>query len=890
VLPELVTAIWLRIKALLRRRQLDRDLEDELQFHLDMREQRLAESGVPVEEASYAARREFGNAAQAREVNRELWTFPFVEILWQDIRYGLRQLRRNPGFTAVGVITLALGIGANTAIFSVVDGVLLAPLPYPQPDRLVEVLHWSPRLRSMVFASYPNFQDWQREAHSFQQMIAFAGKGFDLTSPGTPEHVDGLQVTAGFFSTLGAKLALGREFSVQEDQRGGVPVAVISDRLWRNRFAGSPSAVGRAVTLNGVDYTIVGVAPPRFHLFGHVDVYTPLGQGDPVLLNNRAIHPGIVPIARLRAAVSISQARAEMSTIQQKLDQLYPKANRGLGARVVPLKQQIVGDVGGTLLLLLGAVSLVLLIACANVANVLLARSTARSREFAVRSALGADRARLVQQLLTESVLLSFVGGGLGLLVAAWGVKLVLTAVPGSLPRSYDIRLNIPVLLFTFGVAVAVGILFGLAPALKSSKSNLQQGLKEGGRTSSSSHDDAQNSLVIAQMALTLVLLVGAGLLLRTIRHLWDTNPGFDVQHVITFNVGVSPQLTKTPSSTRIAYQQLIERICRVPGVQAADFTNLVPLSRTENLSPFWVASQPPASYQEAPRLNLFWTGLNYLQTMGIPLLRGRFFNAEDTIKSTPAIVIDSVLAHTYFPDKDPVGQTIFIGNWGPVRVIGVVGHIRHWGLGNLSQLPRSEAYASLSQLPDQWVPVFYGNLTVLIRTPLAPAAIIPAIRRVVYGAGRQQTVYDVQTMEQFVSESMSAQRLPMVLLGTFAALGLILACVGIYGVISYSVAQRFHEIGIRMALGAQKRDVLRMVIGKGLTLALAGVAVGLAAALILTRILTAFSSLLYGVKPDDPLTFLGVSLILTSVALLACYIPARRATKVDPMVALRYE
>jgi predicted permease len=890
MVSEQMTVLWLRIKALFRHRQLDRDLDDELQFHLAVREQKLIDQGSAPEEAPYAARREFRNATQAKEVNREMWTFPFLETFWQDIRYGVRQLRRSPGFTAVAVVTLALGIGANTAIFSVVEGVLLAPLPYPQPDRLVEVLHWSPRLTSMLFASYPNFQDWQRDARSFQQMMACALKGFDLTNPGIPEHVDGMQVTAGFFSTLGVKLAVGREFSAQEDQRGGAPVAVISNRLWKTRFAGSPSAVGKIVTLNGADYTVVGVAPPRFRLFSHVDVYTPLGQGDSVLLNNREIHPGIIPIARLRPGVLISQAEAEMSAIQRKLDQLYPGANRGLGARVVPLKQQIVGKIGETLLLLFGAVGLVLFIACANVANLLLARSAARSREFAVRSALGANRARVVRQLLTESVLLSLAGSVLGLLVATWGVKLVLAAVPGTLPRSYDIRLNVPVLFFAFGVAVAVGILFGLAPVLKGSNSNLQEALKEGGRTSSSGRHRVQNSLVIVQMALTLILLVSAGLLLRTIRHLWDTDPGFDAGRVLAFNVGLSPELTKTPSDTRIAYQQLIERIRQVPGVQAAEYTNIIPLSSPENLCPFRVGAQLHASYQEAPRLNLFWTGRNYLQTMGIPLLRGRFFNAEDTLKSVPVIVIDRFLAHTYFPGVNPVGRSMSIANWGAVRVIGVVGHVRFFGLGNAGQLPRSEAYATLNQLPDPWVRVFYRNLTVLIRTPLSPAVVIPAIKEVVYGAGRQQTVYDVQTMEQIVSESMSAQRLPMILLGTFAALALILACVGVYGVISYSVAQRLHEIGIRVALGAQKRDVLRMVIGKGLTLALAGVAAGLATALVLTRMLAAFSNLLYGVKPDDPLTFSGVSLTLIGVALLACYIPARRAARVDPMVALRHE
>ncbi len=550
--------------------------------------------------------------------------------LIQDLRYGLRMLGKSPGFTAVAIITLALGIGANTAIFSVVEGVLLAPLPYFQPDRLVSIWESNPRFPH-VWISYPNFRDWQRNARSFQQMVAFTWLGSDLTSPGPPAHLDGKLISAGFFTTLGVRLALGRDFSLQEDQHGGAPVVIISNRLWRNRFAGSPEALGKVVTLDGVDCTVVGVLPPGFHFEGDADVYTPLGQGDPVFLNDRAGHDGILSIARLRPGVSIAQAQAEMSTIQNGLDQIYPDADRDLGTDVVPLKQQIVGDIGGTLLLLLGAVGLVLLIACANVANLLLARAAARTREFAIRSALGANRARVVRQLLTESVLLSLGGGGLGLVVAIWGVSPVLAAAPARLPRSQEIGLSIPVLLFAFGVAVAVGILFGLAPALKSSKSDLQKALKEGGRTSSSGQHRAQSSVVMLQMALTLVLLVGAGLLFRTIRHLWEVNPGFDTQNVITLKVGVSRSLMKTALSTRIAYQQLIERIRKIPGVQAADFTDAVPLSGQGGTMPFWIGSQKPASLQAAPRLAMFLTGPDYLRTMGIPLLRGRFFTPEDT-------------------------------------------------------------------------------------------------------------------------------------------------------------------------------------------------------------------------------------------------------------------
>lgn len=492
---------------LFRRRRSEEELDEELQAHLRMAMQERIEQGETAEQARTSAVREFGNVILVKEVTRDMGGSRWLATLLQDVRFGARQLRRNPGFTVAAVLTLALGIGANTAIFSVVQGVMLAPLPFSQPDRLVAIWESHPHAPH-VWISYPNFQDWRRDARSFEQMVAFAWQGSDVTSPGTPEHVNGMFMSAGFFSTLGVKLALGREFSPQEDQPGGAPVVIIGSRLWKDRFTGSPDALGKRLTLDGIGRTIVGVLPPTFRLEDAADVYTPLGQGDPLFLNNRAIHPGILAIARLRPGVNISQAQAEMGTIQNSLDQLYPDADRDLGTDVVPLKQQIVGNAGRTLLLLLGAVGLVLLIACANFASLLLARSAARTRELAVRLALGASRGRVVRQLLTESVLLSLGGGGLGLLVAMWGVNPVLASVPGNLPRSENIGVNVPVLLFTLGVSIAVGVLFGLAPALKSSKAELGVSLKAGSRGSTRAHHRAQSSLVIAQMALTLVLLV----------------------------------------------------------------------------------------------------------------------------------------------------------------------------------------------------------------------------------------------------------------------------------------------------------------------------------------------------------------------------------------------
>ena len=867
------------------------DLDQDIRDHLDRETQDNIERGMSPEEARYAALRKFGNVTRAKEETREVWSVVWLEQLLEDIRFGLRMLRKNPGFTAVAILALALGIGANSAMFSVIEGVVFAPLRFLQPDRLVMVWENNPRF-PRVYISYPNFQDWQRDARSFEQMAAFREEGVDLTAPGTPEHLDAKQVSSGFFSTLGAELALGREFSVEEDRQGGTPVAVISNRLWRNHFDGHPEALGKSLTLDGVDCTIVGVTPPGFRLENDADVYTPLGQSDPLVLNDRAGHDGIFSFARLQPGVSISQGQAEMNTIQNGLDQLYPDANRDLGIYLQPLKQEIVGDVGATLLLLVGAVGLVLLIACANVANLLLARSAARSREFAVRSALGASRARLVRQLLTESVLLSLAGAGLGLLISMFLMRPVLAAFPGILPRSENIGVNVYVLLFTLGVSIFVGILFGLAPALKSWNAHLQASLKEGGRGSTSAHHRAQSTLVIVQMALTLVLLAGAGLLLQTIRHLWTVNPGFETQRIITFKVGVSHVLTKTAASTRIAYQQLIERIRNIPGVQAADFASTVPLTGQGWTMPFWIGAQRPDSLQGAPRVVMSLTGPDYFRAMGIPLLRGRSFTPEDTTKTPCVMIIDSVFAQKYFPDSDPLAQTLSAGfsPMGPCRIVGVVGHVRHWLLQDPSAYTQIQAYLPIYQDPDKWVLVNYPGSTIVIRTPLEPVTLLPDIKAAVYGAGSDQPVYDVQTMQQIVSESMSSQRFPMMLLGAFAILALLLASIGIYGVVSYSVAQRVHEIGIRMALGAAKQNIFRLVIGQGLRLVLAGLAIGAAAALILTRLLSSFARLLYGVGGSDPLTFAAVSLVLTGVAVLACYIPGRRATRVDPMVALRYE
>ena len=870
------------------RRRWERQMDAELQFHLDSQISDYVEQGMSRQEAESRARREFGGFDLAKEECRDERAFEWFNRLLRDFRYAFRSLSKSPGYTLTVILTLASGIGANTAIFSLLQGVVFAPLPYRASDRLVVV--WQTNRLPRVGLSYPNFLDWQRSARSFEQMAASAEQGYDLTGPGPSEHVEGTEISAGFFSTLGVKLLLGREFSVSEDVHGGAPAVIISHRLWRERFGCKPHALGSSVIISGVDYTIVGVLPEEFRFWSESDVYTPLGQSEPIVLGVRSSH-WLLCIARLKPGMSVSQAQAEMSTIQNALDHLYPEADRDLGTYVVPLKQHILGNAGELLLLLLGAVALVLLIACANVANLLLARSSARKREFAVRVALGANRARVVQQLVTESVVLSVIGGGLGLAFARWGVPLVLAIAPGSVPRTANIAVNVPVLVFAFGISMAVGILFGLAP-LMSSAFDLQGSLKQGGSGLASGHHRSQKSVVILEMALTLVLLAASGLLFRTIRYLWQVNPGFNPQRIIAFKVGVSPSLTKTAASTRVAYQQLIERIRNVPGVQAADFTGVVPLTGQGGTMPFWIGSEKPVSIQEAPRLVGFLAGPDYLRTMGIPLIRGRFFTLEDTTKSPCVVAIDDVFARTYFEHSDPIGQTITMGfsPTPPCQIVGVVGHVRIQGLSEPATTIRNQLYFPLYQDPDQWVADNYRGLSVVVRTPLNIAAVMPEIKAAVYKAGGDQPVYDVSTMQAIVAASMSVQRFPMMLFGAFATLALLLAAVGVYGVFSYSVTQRVPELGIRMALGANPRDVLRMIIVEGVDLALIGVVTGTSIAVIVAQVLPSFSRLLYGIKATDPLTLAVTSLVLMSTVIVACYIPARRAANLDPMITLRNE
>jgi predicted permease len=751
-------------------------------------------------------------------------------------------------------------------------------------------------LKCATEVSYPDFLDWRRDGRFFEQIAAFKPAGFDLIGPGFPQHLDGYEVSSNFFSTLGVKLVAGSSFSPDSDRIGGTPAAVISNRLWRERFNSRLAAVGHSIILNGTGFTITRVLPPGFRFENALaDIYTPIGRVDPLYQRDRTVHD-VLCVARLKPGVGITEARAAMNVLQQQIDELNPTTERGQSTSIVSLKQEIVGEVGETLLLLLAAVSLVLFIACANVANLLLARSAVRAREFAVRRALGASRMQIVWQLVTESVLLSFVGGLLGLALAKLILSVVLAAFPGDLPRVENVGVNTSVLLFAFGLSVAVGILFALLPAFKYGNTDVQIGLREGGRGSTANHQRTQSVLVVAQIALALVLLSAAGLLFRSMLKLWAVNPGFDTQRIVAFQVGLSPSAAETPAATRAVYDQLTDRIRQIPGVEEAAMTALMPLGRNYNSGPFWIGPQrPPMSMAEIPRATYYPICPDYPRVMQIRLLLGRFLQRTDDVHSELVILVDSQMVGTYFPDRDPLGQSITIPHWGArqnvlARIVGVVGHVEQYAMDGSGGGEKPQIYFSIYQLPDDALPAFREEINLVIRTPLSPAAITPSVQKAVNAVGNAEPVYNIRTMRELVSASLSRQRFPMILLVGFALSALLLAAVGIYGLISYWTAQRAREIGVRMALGAAKWNVLRLLLGQALRLAIAGIAIGALAAAMLMLVLSGFSRLLYGVRATDWLTFAAVSLCLLVAALLASYVPAHRAARLDPIAVLRHE
>ncbi len=811
-----------------------------------------------------------------------------MEAFRQDISYGLRMLLAKPSFTIIAVLALALGIGVNSAIFSVVNGVLLKPMAYKEPDKLVRIWEkWGGFDQGSV--SYLNFKDWRERNQSFEKMAASRWTGFNLTGGDQPERVTGRQISSEMLSVLGVTPAIGRDFRPDEDREGANAVAIISDSLWKRRFGGDPSVTDKTLTLNDVPYQVVGVLPADFHYFPKVDVFVPIEATKERALKERSWHPGIQVLARLKPGVSLAQAGTDMTSIAGALGQEYPDTNKEHWVTLKSLYDATVGDVRNLLLMLLAAVSFVLLIACANVANLMLARASARQKEIAIRSALGANRLRIIRLLMTESVMLALVGGALGLLTAYWGTGLALKALPEALPRVNDIQVDANVLLFTLAASIITGVIFGLAPALQASNPNLNETLKEGGRSGGSGRQGIRSVLVVAEIAISLVLLVGSGLLIRSFVALNRVSAGFDDQNILTFDISLSSKEYGEAPKVRRFFKQFLEKIEALPGVQSSATTTLLPLGGSDNESQFYVSGRPKPSPSELPLAMFYITSPEYLKAMRIPLLKGRFFEESDTLTSGPVIVIDENMANQYFPGEDPVGRHLSM----PVtpdtdlefQIVGVVGHVKQENLHTVDgSSVTTQMYITYGQVPDEFI--FPGS-TLVVRTNTDPLGYLPAIRSELTSMGGAATLSDAKTMEQLRGELISDRRFTLILVGIFSVLALVLASIGIYGVISYSVAQRTREIGIRMALGASQGQILKMVVGGGAKLALIGIVIGAAGALGLTQFIRSF---LYGVSPSDPLTFTGISLILACVAMLASYVPAQRATKVDPNTALRYE
>jgi len=813
-----------------------------------------------------------------------------METLLQDLRYGLRMLAKSPGFTAIAVLTLALGIGTNTALFSVVNGVLLNPLAYPQSGQLVALYGKTPGF-DQASINYPNFLDWQRDTQTFSSMAIYRNQDYNFTGTGETERLSGYMISADFFSTLGIRPILGRTFRAGDDVVGAAPVVMLGGGFWKLKFGSSLEIIGKPIILNGTSYTIVGVIPAGFTFYGHDrDVYTPIGQWNDASFRDRRVDVSSHGVARLKPGVTLSQAKADMDGIAQNLAVAYPEADKAVGITLVSMKEDIVGNVQPFLIVLLAAVGFLLLIACANIANLLLARSMGRSREFAIRAALGASHARVIRHLLTESILLAGLGGALGLLLAFWGTKAVLGTLPGALPRANEVALDSRVLLFTMALSLFAGIIFGLAPALKSSRVNLQEILKESGRGLSGTRHRLQGVFVAVEVAMALVLLIGAGLMIRSLAALLRVNPGFNPSHAITFSLSLPAAPTTSSAETRARLRQFDDKMHNIPGVQAVSVTlGSRPMIHNSSL-PFWIEGQPkPANFQEMPQAMFYLVEAGFQQAMGVTLERGRFITPQDDEHAPVVVDIDDVFARTYFPHENPIGKRINLAGFNvQAEIVGVVGHVKQWGLdADAKSAIQAQFDYPFMQLPEKLMPLAADAVAVVLRTEGDPTAVMGSVRRAVEEIDPREVVYNVQTMDEVVSNSFAARRLSMILLGVFAALALVLACVGIYGVISYLVGQRTHEIGVRLALGAQRGDVLRLVIGHGARMALIGVAIGVGAALGLTRLM---ANQLFGVSAHDPLTFAGVAMLLIIVAVAACYIPARRALRVDPIIALRCE
>ncbi|MDE3180822.1 MAG: ABC transporter permease [Acidobacteriota bacterium] len=887
MLHEWITAVLLRIKTLLRRRQLDHDLADELEFHLAMRERKLVEQGVTPEEAHYAAKREFGNATAAKETNREMWTFAFLETLLQDLRHGLRQLRRNPGFTAVAVITLALGIGATSAIFSYINAWIIKPLPYPHSERLMVFKTHNTKLglTTTGLTSTASFLDFEKQQTSFEKVALWAGWDFNLTGNGPPVLMDGGRVSWNFFDVLGAKPLLGRTFTPAEDRAGAGDVAVISEGLWRSRYGGDPKIIGRSIDLGDEAYTVVGVMPAKFQfpLMGVANLWTPLALTDKQRADRGNSFFNAFGV--LKAGVTEKQAAAECATIYARLDRQFPSTNKYLTLRVNSMRWEVAREEGAPeLTICFVIVAFILLIACANVANLMLARATSRGKEFALRSALGASQGRLARQLLTESLLLFFFGGAAGVLVGILGVGWIDAQIPahirGFLVNYGHVDLNLTTLAVTMGIALLCGLAFGLAPAREHSQREVNISLKEAGSRSSGAKAGVRlrRVFVVAEIALAVVVLVTTTLLVKSFVISVRVGPGFNAANVIVAQLALPGTKYSEEWQRRQFGEEVLRRVRALSQVESAGAASSIPFGGFGQAAEVEAVGKPAPQPGQRRVAHFTAVSTNYFSVMQIGLVKGHTFASADSEGSFPSAIIDQTLARDLWPHEDPIGREIRFGEQHTVcRVVGVVNDIKWF---NLRQPPDWQMYVPLAQFPS-------ATLSFAVRTASEPMSVAPLVRNAIWSVDRDQPISSVERLATLIGIVDSGYRTVATLLVFFAALAMFLGGIGVYGVMSEQVSRRTHEIGIRIALGAGGPQVVGMILGEGLKLALIGVAMGVAIALGATRLLGA---VLYGVAPNDPFTFVAAPVVFTAVALLASYIPARRAAKVDPMVALRHE
>jgi len=870
----------IRLRNLFRRNAVDNELDDELRFHFDRQVEKFVQSGLPLAEARRRARLTIGGHDQIREEYRDSSGVRFLETLAQDIRFAFRMLRKSPGFTTVAVLTLALGIGANTAIFSIVDTVLLDPLPFKNADRLVDLTEYRPGALDSAGVSYPDYLIWKQQNAVFEDTAAYflinASNDIVLGGPSSTERTRYSTVTNSFFTVLGVQPALGHGFSAADEVPGGAKVFLASDALWHGMFGGDPRAIGKTYVLDGENFTLVGVMPPGFDFPRGCGVWVPTSTLGTSGLQDRVSHPYHV-LARLRPGVSLAQAEAQIEGIRQRLAKLYPKTGADWHVRAQPLLNEIIGNARASLLVLLGAVGFILLIACANVVNLMVARASAREREFAIRAALGAGRMRLLRQNLTEGLLIVGISVVLAVVFAKWGLALAVSLTSIHLPRMESFHLNLSVLAFLAATAALTTLLVGLVPAMEASRQDPQDSLCHGQRGGAIDRRSRRlrNWLVISEVALALLLLCGAGLMLRTFLQLNRVNPGFQTEHLLTMKIALPSGEYPRLDQTSAYLDRLLERLRALPGVQSVAAASTLPLSGESDWGTFLIVGREAPDWTKASAASWRGVSVDYFRTLRIPLLRGREFTLADA-KNQNAIIVNEAMAKKFWPRTDPIGhQVLNRDQRNPLQVIGVVADTKGTRLDADAQ---PEMYTLIRG--------FWYTFLVL-RTNQDPASIVSDARAQVAALDSGVPVYQVATMDQLLSTSVAPQRFNLFLLSIFAALALTLAAIGIYGVLSFGVSRRTHEIGVRMALGAHPRDILRLIIQQGMKLVFIGIIFGIVVSIALTRFM---SALLFQVSAVDPLTFAGVAVLLVLVALAACYIPARRAMRVDPMVALRYE